>query len=86
MSKLKYPRVVMGLIALSFESVGVTSKAYVYCDFPLKLFGGVPLFVPLMWVLVGLLEYVISSEKGVLTSVLVVWLLDLMILEPTAFT
>ncbi|MBA7715369.1 hypothetical protein ES703_124410 [subsurface metagenome] len=44
MRRLRHPGVVMGLFALGLEANGVASGAYVYGDFPLKIFG-----VPLLW-------------------------------------
>lgn len=83
MRSLKRPGTVMGLFALGLEAMGVASGAYEYGAFPLQLFG-VPLCIPLMWVLVMMLAYVISTEYGVTAGVLGAYSLDL-ILEPMAY-
>lgn len=82
MRKLKYPGAAMGIFAFGLEATGVASGAYEYGVFPLKLLG-VPLCIPLMWVLVMTLAYVVAEEHGMLTGVLVAWGLDL-VLEPLA--
>ena len=73
----------MGLFALGLEATGVASGAYVYGDFPLKILG-VPLCIPVMWVLVMAMAYVISKEHGPLAGVLSAYSLDLA-LEPIAY-
>ena len=83
MRKLRLPGAVMGLFALGLEATGVASGAYVYGDFPLKILG-VPLCIPVMWVLVMALAYVISKEHGPLAGVLSAYSLDLA-LEPIAY-
>ena len=83
MRKLRCPGAVMGLFALGLEATGVASGAYVYGDFPLKILG-VPLCIPVMWVLVMALAYVISKEHGPLAGVLSAYSLDLA-LEPIAY-
>ena len=83
MRKLRCPRAVMGLFALGLEATGVASGAYVYGDFPIKILG-VPLCIPVMWVLVMALAYVISKEHGPLVGVLSAYSLDL-VLEPIAY-
>jgi uncharacterized membrane protein len=83
MRKLKRPGAVMGLLALGLEATGVASGAYVYGDFPLKILG-VPLCIPVMWVLVMALAHVISEGHGVAAGVLGAYSLDL-ILEPVAY-
>ena len=84
MRKLKHPSAVMGLFALILEATGVASGAYVYGDFPLKILG-VPLCIPIMWVLVMALAYVVSERYGPAVGVLAVCGVDLMILEPIAY-
>jgi len=81
--RLKRPGAVMGLFALGLEATGVMSGAYAYGDFPIKLFG-VPLCIPVMWVLVGLMAYVLSCKYGLMVGVLGAYSLDL-ILEPVAY-
>jgi len=83
MRKLRLPGAVMGLFALGLEATGVASGAYVYGDFPLKILG-VPLCIPVMWVLVMAMAYVISKEHGPLAGVLSAYSLDLA-LEPIAY-
>jgi len=83
MRKLRRPGTVMGLFALGLEATGVASGAYVYSDFPIKILG-VPLCIPVMWVLVMALAYVVSLEHGPLVGVLVAYSIDL-ILEPVAY-
>ena len=83
MRKLRRPGTVMGLFALGLEATGVASGAYVYGDFPLKILG-VPLCIPVMWVLVMALAYVISKEHCTLVGVLSAYSLDLA-LEPIAY-
>ena len=84
MRAFKYPGAVMGIFALGLEATGVASGAYVYGDFPIKLLG-VPLCIPVMWVLVMMLAYVISTQYGTLVGVLGAYSLDL-VLEPIAYT
>ena len=81
--QLRHPGAVMGLFALGLEATGVASGAYVYGDFPIKILG-VPLCIPVMWVLVMALAYVISKEHGPLVGVLSAYSLDLA-LEPIAY-
>lgn len=83
MRKLKHPGMVMGLFALGLEATGVSSGAYVYGDFPLKILG-VPLFIPVMWVLVMALAYVVSERYGPAVAVLATCSVDLF-LEPVAY-
>ena len=73
----------MGLFALGLEATGVASGAYIYGDFPIKILG-VPLCIPVMWVLVMAMAYVISKEHGPLVGVLSAYSLDLA-LEPIAY-
>lgn len=73
----------MGLFALGLEATGVASDAYIYGNFPIKILG-VPLCIPVMWVLVMALAYVISLEHGPIFGVLAAYSIDL-ILEPVAF-
>jgi len=73
----------MGLFALGLEVVGVASGAYVYGDFPIKVLG-VPLCIPVMWVLVMALAYAVSLEHGPVVGVLAAYSLDL-VLEPAAY-
>ena len=82
MRKLRCPGAVMGLFALGLEATGVASGAYVYGDFPLKILG-VPLCIPIMWVLVMAIAYVVSERYGPAVGVLSVCGVDL-ILEPVA--
>jgi len=72
MKRLNRPGAVMGLFALGLEATGVASGAYVYGDFPIKILG-VPLCIPVMWVLVMALAYVVSLEHGPLVGVLVAY-------------
>ena len=81
--KLKHPGAVMGLLALELEAAGVASGAYVYGDFPLKILG-VPLCIPLMWVLVMALAYVVSEKYGPAVDVAAMCSVDL-VLEPVAY-
>jgi len=81
--KLRYPGTVMGLFALGLEAVGVASGAYVYGDFPIKILG-VPLCIPVMWVLVMALAYAVSLEHGPVVGILTAYSLDL-VLEPAAY-
>ena len=83
MRRLKHPSAVMGLFALGLEATGVASGAYVYGDFPIKILG-VPLCIPVMWVLVMALAYVVSERYGLTVGVLATCRVDL-ILEPIAF-
>jgi len=83
MRKLRHPGTVMGGFALVLEAAGVAAGAYVYGDFPIKILG-VPLCIPMIWVLVMTLAYVISLEHGPLVGVLAAYSLDL-VLEPFAF-
>lgn len=83
MRKLRHPGAVMGLLALGLEATGVASGAYVYGDFPLKILG-VPLCIPVMWVLVMAIAYSISREHGPVVGVLAAYSFDL-VLEPIAF-
>ena len=85
MRKLRRPGTVMGLFALGVEATGVASGAYVYGDFPLKILG-VPLCIPVMWVLIMAMAYVISERYGPTVGVLAVCGVDLMILEPIAYS
>ena len=84
MRRLKRPGAVMGLFALGLEATGVASGAYVYGDFPLKILG-VPLCIPVMWVLMMALAYVVSERYGPTVGVLTPCGVDLMILEPVAY-
>ena len=84
MRKLRCPGAVMGLFALGLEATGVASGAYVYGDFPIKILG-VPLCIPVMWVLMMALAYVVSERYGPAVGVLTVCGVDLMILEPVAY-
>ena len=83
MKRLNRPGAVMGLFALALEATGVAAGAYVYGDFPIKILG-VPLCIPVMWVLVMTLAYVVSLEHGPLIGVLAAYSVAL-ILEPVAF-
>jgi len=83
MRKLKRPGAVMGIFALGLEATGVASGAYVYGDFPIKILG-VPLCIPIMWVLVMAMAYVVSERYGPAVGVLSVCGVDL-ILEPVAY-
>ena len=83
MKRLNRPGAWLGLFALGIEATGVASGAYAYGDFPIKILG-VPLCIPVMWVLVMALAYVISTEHGPLVGILAAYSLDL-ILEPVAF-
>ncbi|GAH62844.1 unnamed protein product, partial [marine sediment metagenome] len=83
MRKLRHPGAVMGVFALGLEATGVASGAYVYGDFPIKILG-VPLCIPVMWVLIMAMAYVISKEHGPLVGVLSAYSLDLA-LEPIAY-
>jgi len=83
MRRLRHPGAVMGVFALGLEVTGVASGAYVYGDFPIKILG-VPLCIPIMWVLVMALAYVISKEHVPLVGVLSAYSLDLA-LEPIAY-
>jgi len=83
MRKIKYPGAVMGIFSLGLEATGVASGAYVYGAFPIKLLG-VPLFVPIMWILIMKLAYVVAEDHGVAVGVLAAWGLDL-VLEPFAW-
>ena len=83
MRKLKRPGAVMGVFALGLEATGVASGAYVYGDFPLKILG-VPLCIPIIWVLVMALAYVVSERYSPAVGVLAVCGVDL-ILEPVAY-
>jgi len=83
MKRLNRPGTVMGIIALALEAAGVASGAYVYGDFPIKILG-VPLCIPVMWVLVMALAYAVSLKHGPLIGVLAASSVDL-ILEPIAF-
>ena len=85
MRKLKHPGAVMGIFALGLEATGVASGAYVYGDFPIKILG-VPLCIPVMWVLIMAMAYVISERYGPTVGVLTVCGVDLMILEPIAYS
>jgi len=84
MRKLRRLGAVMGLFALVLEAAGVASGAYVYGDFPIKILG-VPLCIPVMWVLVMALAYVVSERYGPAVGVLATCGVDLMILEPVAY-
>ena len=84
MRKLKHPGTVMGLFALGLEVVGVASGAYVYASFPIRILG-VPLFVPTMWVILSYLAYLLYNRYGIF-GILSVWLIDLLCLEPIAYT
>lgn len=83
MWKLRRPGAVMGLLALGLEAAGVASGAYVYGEFPLKILG-VPLCIPVMWVLVMALAYAVSEMYGPYMEVLATCSVDL-ILEPVAY-
>ena len=85
MRKLKHPGAVMGIFALGLEATGVASGAYVYGGFPIKILG-VPLCIPVMWVLIMALAYVVSERYGPAVGVLAVCGVDLMILEPVAYS
>jgi len=67
----------------SLEATGIASGAYVYGDFPLKILG-VPLCIPIMWVLVMALAYVVNEKYGPVAGILTAYSLDL-ILEPAAY-
>ena len=84
MRKLSHPGAVMGLLALGLEAAGVASSAYVYGDFPIKILG-VPLCIPVMWILVMALAYMVSERYGPAIGVLAICGVDLMILEPVAY-
>lgn len=75
--------VLYGSLALALELVGVNSGAYTYGEFPLKL-DGVPLSIPLMWVLVGFLSCFFKEKLG-WKGVLLTALIDLLILEPLTY-
>lgn len=81
--KLRNPSIIMGLFAFGLEATGVASGAYLYGNFPIKLLG-VPLIIPVMWVALTYLAYLIYSKRGV-KGMLLVWLFDLLILEPIAY-
>ena len=83
MRKIKHPVAVMGMFALGLEATGVASGAYVYGDFPIKILG-VPLCIPVMWILVMALAYVVSERYGPAIGVLATCSVDL-ILEPVAY-
>ena len=83
MRKLRHPGTLMGLFALALEATGVASGAYVYGDFPFKILG-VPLCIPIMWILVMAMAYVVSERYGPAVGVLAVYGIDL-ILEPVAY-
>ena len=84
MRELRHPGAVMGIFALGLEATGVASGAYVYGDFPIKILG-VPLCIPVMWVLVMAMAYMISERYGPTVGVLAICSIDLMILEPIAY-
>jgi uncharacterized membrane protein len=83
MRRLKCPGAVMGLFALGLEATGVASGAYVYGDFPLKILG-VPLCIPVMWVLVMAMAYLVSERYGPYVGILAICGIDL-VLEPLAY-
>jgi len=83
MRKLRHPGAVMGLFALCLEATGVASGAYVYGHFPIKILG-VPLCIPIMWVLVMAMAYMVSERYGPAVGVLSACGADL-ILEPVAY-
>jgi uncharacterized membrane protein len=83
MRELRHPGAVMGLFALGLEAAGVASGSYVYGDFPIKILG-VPLCIPVMWVLVMALAYMASEKYGPIVGVLMACSVDL-ILEPVAY-
>ena len=83
MRRLRRPGAVMGLFALGLEATGVASGAYVYGDFPIKILG-VPLCIPVMWILVMALAYSASERYGPAVGVLATCSVDL-ILEPVAY-
>jgi uncharacterized membrane protein len=83
MRKLRRPGAIMGLLALGLEATGVASGAYVYGDFPIKILG-VPLCIPVMWILVMILAYVVSERYGPTIGVLATCSVDL-VLEPLAY-
>jgi len=84
MRKLRRPGAVMGLLAFCLEATGVASGAYVYGDFPIKILG-VPLCIPVMWILVMILAYVVSERYGPTIGVLATCSVDL-VLETLVYT
>lgn len=77
-----HPALIVGLLAFILEAVGVASGAYKYGAFPLQLFG-VPLFIPILWILVTAMAYSVSERYGTAVGILSGCSLDL-ILEPYA--
>lgn len=75
--------IIYGLGALLLEVTGIASGAYVYGQFPLKVWG-VPLSIPIMWILVAYLAYLMYGSFGI-KGVFTVWLMDLFLLEPLAY-
>jgi uncharacterized membrane protein len=61
MRSLKRPGAVMDLFALGLEATGVVSGAYVYGDFQIKILD-VPLCIPVMWILVMAMAYIVSEK------------------------
>jgi uncharacterized membrane protein len=53
----------MDLFALGLEATGVVSGAYVYGDFQIKILD-VPLCIPVMWILVMAMAYIVSEKYG----------------------
>jgi len=71
------------VFATLLELLGVNSRTYGYGDFPFKLFG-LPLVIPLLWILVGYLSHILYCKDGV-KGVALLPLVDLFVLEPTAY-
>ena len=46
---------------MGLEVTGVVSGAYVYGDFPIKILD-VPLCIPVMWILVMAMAYIVSEK------------------------
>ena len=73
----------IGTTALALEVLGVSSGAYYYGGFPLKLLG-VPPSIILMWIAVAQVAYHLFEAYGS-TGAVVVPLFDLFLLEPLAY-
>jgi uncharacterized membrane protein len=84
MRSLKRPGAVMDLFALGLEATGVVSGAYVYGDFQIKILD-VPLCIPVIWILVMAMVYIISEKYGPAIGVLATCSVDL-VLETLVYT
>ena len=75
----------IAMCAFGLEVIGVGTGAYTYSPSAFKILG-VPLDIMALWTVVGALSWWVSTRRGLLAGVLTGVLVDLLLLEPLAYT